>query len=117
VEVDPKLEIKPVENLDKMPKVTCFNCAEWGHYSTDCKEPRLCFICQTTNHVDRDCPEWQRSLEPAQYLGSATQGLGFFHLEVQEEVQRSGFLKFIDNCGVLSIEGEIGFDEIVDNLK
>jgi hypothetical protein len=61
----------------KMAKVTCFNCAEWGHFSNDCKEPRLCFICQTIDHVGRDCPEWLKHVESAQYLGSVDQGISF----------------------------------------
>jgi hypothetical protein len=30
---------------DKFAKVACFNCGSWGHFSTDCREPRLCFVC------------------------------------------------------------------------
>jgi hypothetical protein len=40
----------------------------------------------------RDCPEWKKPLEPVQYLGSAVQGLGFFHVEVMEEENKAGFL-------------------------
>jgi hypothetical protein len=53
-----------------------------------------------------------------QYLGCAAQGLGFFHVEVMEEGNRAGFLKFLDNCAVLTIEeGEIEPNEIVENLQ
>jgi hypothetical protein len=68
----------------KQAKVTCFNCVEWGHYSTDCKATKLYFICQTANHVGKDCPEWLKLLEHVQYLGSVAQGLRFFHVELQE---------------------------------
>jgi hypothetical protein len=74
-----------VEEEEKQSKVTCFNCVECGHFSTECKAPKVCFICQTTNHVGRDCPEWGKPLESAQYLESAVEGLGFFHVDVLEE--------------------------------
>jgi hypothetical protein len=51
-------------------------------------------------------------------LGSAAQGLGFFHVEVVEEENRAGFRKFLDNCAVLIIEeGDIEQAEIVENLQ
>jgi hypothetical protein len=107
-----------MEEESKQPKVTCFNCAEFGHFSTDCKAPRLCFICQTASHVGRDCPDWNKPIELAQYLGSAAQGLGFFHVDVQEEENKSGYLKFLDNCALLIVEeGFIEKDEIVANLQ
>jgi hypothetical protein len=57
-------------------------------------------------------------MESALYLGSAAQGLGFFHVEVQEEENRGGYLKFLDNCAVLTIEeGEIEVSEIIENLQ
>jgi hypothetical protein len=73
-------EEKEVVDLDKQSKVNCFNYAEWGHYSSDCKQPRMCFICQTTSHVGRECPEWLQPMAAAQYLGSAAHGLGFFSI-------------------------------------
>jgi hypothetical protein len=51
-------------------------------------------------------------------LGSAAQALGFFHIEVVEEENRAGFLKFLDNCAVLIIEeGDIEQAENVENLQ
>jgi hypothetical protein len=59
-----------------------------------------------------------KPLEPVQYLGSAAQGLGFFHVEVKEEANRDGYLKFLDNCVVLTVEeGEIKSEEIIENLQ
>jgi hypothetical protein len=72
----------------KISNVTCFNCAEWGHYSTNCKKLNVRFICRTANQVGRECAEWLKPLELVQYLGNATQGLGFFHVDVQEETTR-----------------------------
>jgi hypothetical protein len=57
-----------------------------------CREPKLCFIYQTTDHVGRECAEWLKPIDPAQYLCSAAHGLGFFHVDVSEEVNRSGDL-------------------------
>jgi hypothetical protein len=39
-------------------------------------------------------------------------------VEVDDEMNRSGYLKFLDNCDVLSVEeGIIDEEEIIDNLK
>jgi hypothetical protein len=89
-----------------------------GHFSTDCKEPHICFICQRADHLGRDCPKWGKSLESAQYLESAAQGLGFFHVDVAEEVNRSGYMRFLENCVILTVEGGVlGEVEIVENLQ
>jgi hypothetical protein len=57
-------------------------------------------------------------LEPAQYLESAAQGLGFFHVEVLDDTNRGGYLIFLDNYLMLSVEeGLIDKAEIVENLK
>jgi hypothetical protein len=78
----------------------------------------VCFICQIDSHVGRDYPEWGKPLEPIQYLGSVAQGFGFLHVEVMEEENRADFLKFIDNCVVLTIEeGAIDTAEIVENMQ
>jgi hypothetical protein len=54
-------------------------------------------------------------MESALYLGSAAQGLCFFHVEVQEEESRCGYLKFLDNYTVMIIEeGEIEVVEIIE---
>jgi hypothetical protein len=108
------MEVEP----GKLSKNICFNCVEVGHFSTDCKAPRLCFICQTSSHVGRDCPKWGKPIELAQYLGSATQGLGLFHLDVQDEENKRGYMKFLDNCVVLTVEeGVIEGSEIIENLQ
>jgi hypothetical protein len=103
--------------VSKQANMTCYNCTEWGHFSTDCKEPKVCFICQTSDHVGRNCPEWLKPLETTQYLCSAAQGLGFFHIDVHEELSRNGYMKFLDNCAIHTVEeGEIEEAEIVANL-
>jgi hypothetical protein len=71
-----------------------------------------------STHIGRDCPKWKSPLEPMQYLGSVAQGLGYFHVEVSEESKKTGFMKFLDNCAVLTIEeGEREQSEIVENLQ
>jgi hypothetical protein len=68
--------------------------------------------------VSRECAEWLNPMEPAQYLDSASQGLGFFHVDVSEEVNRSGYLRFMDNCTILTVEeGFIEESEIVEGLQ
>jgi hypothetical protein len=67
--------------------------------------------------VGKDCPDWLKPMKATQYLGSAAQGLRFFHVDVQEEVSRTGYLKFLDNYAILTVEeGEIEMGEIVENL-
>jgi hypothetical protein len=57
-------------------------------------------------------------LESAQYLGSAAQGLGFLHVDVVDEGNKSGYMKFLENCTILSIEeGYIEEEEIVEGLQ
>jgi hypothetical protein len=65
------VEKQIVAEPEKQARVTCFNCAQWGHYSIDCKEPKQCLVCQIASHVGKECPEWLKPLEPVQYLGSA----------------------------------------------
>jgi hypothetical protein len=84
----PQPDEKSIEEFQKQPKVTCFNCVEWGHFNIDCKAPKLYFIYQTTDHVGKNCPEWEKPMESALYLESVAQGLGFFHVEVQENEER-----------------------------
>jgi hypothetical protein len=41
-----------------------------------------------------------------------------YHVEVGDEMNMSGYLRFLDNCAVLSVEeGLIDEGEIIDNLK
>jgi hypothetical protein len=51
-------------------------------------------------------------------LGSAAQGLVFFHIDVVQEENRVGYLKFLDNCAILTVEeGSIDEKEIVQGLE
>jgi hypothetical protein len=57
-------------------------------------------------------------LDASQYLGTAAQGLEFFHIDVVEEENRARYLKFLDNCAILTVEeGSIEEKEIVEGLE
>jgi hypothetical protein len=80
-------------------------------------ESQIMLHLQTSEHIGREWLEWSKPMESAHYLGSATQGLGFFHVDVVGEENRSGYMKFLDNYVVLSIEeGFIDEEEIVEGL-
>jgi hypothetical protein len=67
--------------------------------------------------VGRECPEWLKPMATTQYLGSVAHGLCFFHIDVVEEENRAGYLKFLDNCAILTgEEGVIEEKEIVESL-
>jgi hypothetical protein len=64
------------------------------------------------------CPEWKSPQRVAQYFGSANQGLGFLHVEVDPREDRIRLWDASDNHGVLTIEeGEMEQAEIVQKLK
>ncbi|KAK1609994.1 hypothetical protein QYE76_033671 [Lolium multiflorum] len=95
----------------KFKNVTCYNCAELGHYVGLCTRIKRCFICSKTGHHMDNCLMWYSLLPTAQYWGSANPGLGFFHVEVEgpEAVQWLN----MDNVGVVVIkEGEISAGEL-----
>jgi hypothetical protein len=52
-----RVEKKTMAEPEKQTRVTCYNCAQWGHYSTDYKKAKQCFVCQTAAHVGKECPE------------------------------------------------------------
>lgn len=105
-------------NTVKGCKVPCYNCGVVGHFSSDCKKPRISFICHTTAHIGRECPDWKKPIQAALYLGSANQGLGFFHIDTSEREDRFKHDLSLDNSGVPIVEeGEVTREEIVDNLK
>jgi hypothetical protein len=67
----------PVDDTDKLLKVTCYNCAEWGHYSTDCKASKLCFICQTAAHVGQGLSRVEEATRTCSVPGECCAGLRF----------------------------------------
>lgn len=51
-------------------------------------------------------------------MGSANQGLGFFHIDTSEREHRYRHDLSLENCAIFTVEEEeISKAEIVDNLK
>jgi hypothetical protein len=92
MEVEEKDEIVSSPK-DKFINVVCFNCGDVGHYSTTCTKARCCFICQKEDHVVEHCLEWKKEQPAAQFYGSATKGLGFYHIDVEPEMGDSSSRK------------------------
>ena len=100
----------------KYKDVICYNCGEPGHYVGLCTKQKCCFICGKAGHHMDDCLEWYKPMPMAQYWGSASPGLGFFHVEV-EDPEAAKWMNF-DNLGVVTvIEGEVNEQELEQNLS
>jgi hypothetical protein len=64
------------------------------------------------------CPEWTKSQQAAQYLGSANKGLGFYHIDVFPREGRFRHWTGVDNFGVFTIEeGALSEEEIIQTSK
>jgi len=53
----------------------------------------------------RDCPIWKLDHPTAAYVGSASLGLGFYHLEVPSE-EATQWLN-LTNCGVVKVKTSV----------
>ncbi|TVU42866.1 hypothetical protein EJB05_09289, partial [Eragrostis curvula] len=118
--VEPKKKLEPKNPaVPRYVNVICYNCGGPGHYVHDCKLPKLCFICSKTGHASHDCDEWYKSQINAEYFGSASQGLGFYHVELdenEEEDKKQHWLNF-SNCGVLCVaKGTLNKEELTKEL-
>jgi hypothetical protein len=99
-------------------EIFCYNCGDYDHFSSNCSKPKICFICQKKDHVVNKCPEWKKPQKVAQYFGSANQGLGFLHVEVNSKDDKIRLWDTSNNHGVLTIEeGEMEKEEIVQTLR
>jgi hypothetical protein len=99
-------------------EIFCYNCGDSDHFSSKCSRPKICFICQMKDHMVGKCPEWERPQKVAQYYGSANQGLGFLHVEVETKEDKLRLWNASNNHGVLTIEeGEMEQEEIVQSLR
>ena len=95
--------------------LTCFNCGEPGHFVGNCGKPRVCFMCAILGHHMDACPKWSQPHPAAVFYGSASRGLGFYHVNVSEE----GPIQWLNltNCGVERvISGQITANELEKEL-
>jgi hypothetical protein len=99
----------------KFKDVICYNCGEPCHYVGMCPRPKKCFICGSQMHHMDKCPEWYRPMPMAQFYGSASSGLGFFHVEVDKPAAVAWLN--MDNVGIAIVYGEITMEELKQNFS
>jgi hypothetical protein len=80
----------------------CLGCGEPRHFKQSCDKKSFCFICKATNHPVEECPVIKRPPRVAKYIGSASNGLGFFHIEIPDVVVNP--VATTKNCGLVLIE-------------
>lgn len=82
----------------------------------NCTRPKFCFICAVVGHHINACPAWKEDRPVAAYMGSASIGLGFYHVEVSS-VESTQWLNMI-NCGVVKIKiGHVTLAELEAELS
>jgi hypothetical protein len=79
----------------------CIGCGEPGRFKQSCDKKALCFIYKATNHPVEGCPIIKRPPQVAKYIGSAANGLGFFHIAVPD-ASETAWLNF-SNCGIINV--------------
>jgi hypothetical protein len=99
----------------KFKNVICYKCGEPCHYVGMCPRPKKCFICGSQMHHMDKCPEWYRPMPMAQFYGSASLGLGFFHVEVDKPAVVAWLN--MDNVGIAIVDGEITMEELKQNFS
>lgn len=106
------------EKAEKSVEVDCFNCAESGHYSSECPKARRCHICKMDNHTSEKCLEWKKPRESAEFFGSANSGLGFFRIDAEDRLDRYKNWMQFENCAIVGVEeGEKGKEGIIKCLR
>jgi hypothetical protein len=83
-------------------KLTCYNCGESGHFVGNYIRPKICFIYGIPGHHRNVCSVWKQEHPIAAYVGSASLGIGFYHLEVPD-VESTQWLN-LTNCGVVKVK-------------
>lgn len=103
---------------DKALNIICYNCGDQGHFSAACTRPKVCFICFKKDHQADSCPRWKEPIVPAEFLGSASVGLGFFHVNVEPKHNRFKLWSGYDNCCIFTVEkGSVDQEGIISHLK
>jgi hypothetical protein len=70
-----------------------YNCGEPGHNTGKCSLPKACFICKKVNHEVEDYPVRRQAHSTARYIGSATTGLDFYHIDMRAKTVQNNATK------------------------
>lgn len=110
---------KPCEHVTKTEtyaEVVCYNCGDPGHHKSACLAPKTCFICKEAGHEIEACSARQQPHLAAKYIGSASTGLGFYHIK-QKNNSDARFCS-LKNIGLVYLEaGEISKEELAKEFK
>jgi hypothetical protein len=87
-----------------------YNCGEPGHSTGKCSLPKACFICKKVKHEVEDYPVRRQAHSTARYIGSATIGLGFYHIELRAKTVQNNATKNV-GC-VLTEYGKISKEQL-----
>jgi hypothetical protein len=98
-----RLEHNPDARVEIDPRyraMTCYNCGETRQFIGICTKPKISFICAIPGHYMSDCPFWKKTPPVATYIGSANEGLGFYHIDLPE-AETTRWLN-LTNCGIVN---------------
>ena len=68
-------------------------------------KPKICFLYGIPGHHMNVFPTWKSDHPVAAYVGSASVGLGFYHVEIPD-VQSTQWLNLL-NCGVVRVKSGV----------
>ncbi|KAM0882031.1 hypothetical protein ACQ4PT_032519 [Festuca glaucescens] len=108
----------PVEQIMEARyfKLVCFNCGDPGHFVGNCIKPKICFICGLPDHPVHLCPDWFTIHPCAAYFGSASSGLGFYHVDAPTE-EETRWVN-IENCAIVNVrKGDLNVQQLEKNLN
>jgi hypothetical protein len=100
-QVNSDLKVDKPEIDPRYRSLTCYNCGEPGHFVGICSKSKICFICVVLSYYMTECSFWKNSPTMANFVGSASRGLGFYHIDLPE----AGTTRWLNltNCGVVKI--------------
>ncbi|KAJ1278719.1 hypothetical protein BS78_04G100100 [Paspalum vaginatum] len=91
--------------------LVCYNCGEPRHFVGICSKPKHCFIPGVPSHHKNACPAWKGLHPIVAYMGSTSQGLGFYHVEVPN-LESTQWLN-LTKCGVVRVKcGQISLSKL-----